>query len=92
MRMRGLEPPPSYLDTDLNRACSRQMCPGASRSSILRGFADALDASDDMTVAKLLPRGAAAASRSAGGFLNRLQEADGLASRRSAGRSFGTTG
>jgi hypothetical protein len=28
----------------------------ASRSSVLSGFADALDVSDDMTVAKVLPR------------------------------------
>jgi hypothetical protein len=55
--MRGLEPPPSYLDTDLNRGHRRHMCPWASRLSVLLGFADAWDVSDDMTVAKLLSRG-----------------------------------
>ena len=53
MRMRGLEPPPSYLDTDLNREQPGHMRPWASGSSVLCGFADA---SDDMTVAKLLSR------------------------------------
>jgi site-specific DNA recombinase len=41
VRMRGLEPPRTYIHTDLNRAQGVQMRPGASRSSILRGFADA---------------------------------------------------
>ncbi len=57
MRMRGLEPPLGFPDTDLNRIRGRQICPWASRSSVLSGFADASDASDDMTVATVLPRG-----------------------------------
>jgi hypothetical protein len=44
MRMRGLEPPPSCLDTDLNREQPKHMRPRASRSSVLCGFADASDA------------------------------------------------
>ena len=56
MRMRGLEPPPGCPDTDLNRAVGVQMRPAGSRSSISSGFLDASDASDAMTVAKLLPR------------------------------------
>jgi hypothetical protein len=54
MRMRGLEPPPGFPDTDLNRAARGQMCPPASRSSISWGFADASDASGATTVVKLL--------------------------------------
>jgi site-specific DNA recombinase len=57
VRMRGLEPPRSCLHTDLNRAQGRHMRPPASKSSIPSGFADASDASDDMTVVKLLSRG-----------------------------------
>jgi hypothetical protein len=57
VRMRGLEPPRSYLHTDLNRAQRRHIRPPASRSSIPSGSADASDASDDMTVVKLLSRG-----------------------------------
>jgi hypothetical protein len=56
MRMRGLEPPPGCPDTDLNRAHGHHMRPPASRSSVSSGFRDASDASDDMTVAKVLPR------------------------------------
>jgi hypothetical protein len=56
MRTRGLEPPPGHPDTDLNRARRRQMRPSASRSSVSSWFRNASDASDDMTVAKVLPR------------------------------------
>jgi hypothetical protein len=65
MRMRGLEPPPSYLDTDLNCAERVQMAPPASRPSPLRGFSDASDASDALTVAKLLSRSSARESTQA---------------------------
>jgi hypothetical protein len=54
--MRGLEPPPGFPDTDLNRTEGVQMRPPASRSSVLSGFPDASDTSDDMTVATVLPR------------------------------------
>jgi hypothetical protein len=63
VRMRGLEPPPGCPDTDLNRAQRRHMRPPASRSSISSGFADASDASDDMTVVKLLSRGGGGLAR-----------------------------
>jgi hypothetical protein len=54
--MRGLEPPPDFSDTDLNQTDAAQMGPVVSEVSNLWGFADASDASDDTTVAKLLPR------------------------------------
>ena len=57
MRMRGLEPPPGFPDTDLNRAVGVQMRPPAFGSSVSLGFADASDTSDDVTVVKLLSRG-----------------------------------
>src|ERR1035438_4120149 len=49
-RMGGLEPPLGCPDTDLNCAAGVQMRPPASRSSVLSGFADASNASDDLTV------------------------------------------
>jgi hypothetical protein len=54
--MRGLEPPPDFSDTDLNRGQGLQMRTRASRSSVLWGFTDGSDASDDVTVVKLLSR------------------------------------
>ena len=56
MRMRGLEPPPDFSDTDLNRTHPSNMRPLASSLSILSGFVDPPDASDDTSVAKVLPR------------------------------------
>jgi hypothetical protein len=41
MRMRGLEPPRSYLHTDLNRIMAVERPPAASK---LRGFVEGLDA------------------------------------------------
>ncbi len=38
VRMRGLEPPPGYPDTDLNRGQARKMRPRASRSSVSSSF------------------------------------------------------
>jgi site-specific DNA recombinase len=56
VRMRGLEPPPSCLDTDLNRAAGIHIRPPASKPSYPSQFPDASDASDDLTVATMLPR------------------------------------
>jgi len=58
MRMRGLEPPRTCIHTDLNRAQRKWLCTGATDVSILHGLRHGLDASDDVTVAKLLPRSA----------------------------------
>jgi len=63
MRMRGLEPPQSYLHTDLNRIEAVSLRPGASGASKLRGFVDALDAVDGMDVVTMLSRPAAKALR-----------------------------
>jgi len=56
MRMRGLEPPPSYLDTDLNRRPAEDICPPGPERPILNGSAAISNASAGVTVAKLLSR------------------------------------
>ena len=63
MRMRGLEPPQSYLHTDLNRIRAVSLGPAASDASKLRGFVDAWDAVDGMDVVTMLSRPAAEALR-----------------------------
>ena len=63
MRMRGLEPPQSYLHTDLNRIEAVSLRPGASDASKLRGFVDVLDAVDGVDVVTVLSRPAAKALR-----------------------------
>ena len=59
MRMRGVEPPQSYLHTDLNRIGAVSLRPGASGASKLRDFVSALDAVDGMDVVTVLSREAA---------------------------------
>jgi hypothetical protein len=56
VRMRGLEPPPDFSDTDLNRAMGLMMRPLAFGSSVLSGPTAASDVSGAASVAKLLPR------------------------------------
>jgi site-specific DNA recombinase len=51
VRPSGLEPPPRIQDKALNLIHGRKIRPPASRSSILCGFPDASDASDDLSVA-----------------------------------------
>jgi hypothetical protein len=55
--MRGLEPPPSYLDTDLNRPAPNNMGPPGPERPILLGSLRASDASEGAIVAKSLRRG-----------------------------------
>jgi hypothetical protein len=57
MRMRGLEPPPSYLDTDLNRGRPEEMGPRASGMSQFAHPACCADASDRATVATTVATG-----------------------------------
>ena len=56
MRMRGLEPPPGFPDTDLNRSGPENMGPAASRTPISWGSMVFPHASYAASVAKLLPR------------------------------------
>ncbi len=56
MRMRGLEPPQSYLHTDLNRIEGVSLRPGASDASKLRGLVDGSDAVDGTDVVTMLSR------------------------------------
>ena len=56
MRMRGLEPPPDFSDTDLNRTGPEYMGPPTSSMPGLWGFVSLTDACGDAFVATLLPR------------------------------------
>jgi len=56
MRMRGLEPPPGFPDTDLNRTGPENMGSPACRVPSLWGFVSLSNACDDAFVATLLPR------------------------------------
>jgi len=57
MRMRGLEPPPRFQDTDLNRTAPEKMGTPASKAPISWGWLIAPNASGRAFVATLLPRG-----------------------------------
>ena len=72
MRMRGLEPPPRFQDTDLNSAVGLQMRPRGSRPSVLSGSADASDTSCELSVATVLPR------QTGGGYVSDGSEHDSL--------------
>jgi len=79
MRMRGLEPPQSYLHTDLNRIEAVSLRPGASDASKLRGSVDGLDAVDDPDVVTMLSRPAGPALRLWYGLgVSRTQRFEGL--------------
>jgi hypothetical protein len=70
---------PYTQDKALNFVRPRHMCPPASRSSYSSGFADASDASDELTFVKDLSRSQGAPSRS---FYHRVDRWALLARRR----------
>lgn len=77
MRMRGLEPPQSYLHTDLNRIEAPWMRPGASDTSKLRPSGDAFDAlecSDVVTMLSRLPGRSRMPSSREGGTKHQAME------------------